>query len=183
MKTKRYFNQLLKPYKNIIKEIAGNYTDIRVVTGKKFCCYCRDNYDLEIEVPLTEDILGHKAFYAKMKNRLKEFNIQGQYSSEILSFLHEVGHIYTYNKWNDWKYMRATYLITLIQMNFSNSKKVLDWAYKKYFNLKLEYNADKWAMTYIKEHQAQVQEWDRQLAENYKKYIPKLLQKMELEIC
>ena len=27
MKTKRYFNQILKPYKNIVKEITGNYTD------------------------------------------------------------------------------------------------------------------------------------------------------------
>ena len=67
MKTKRYFNQILKPYKNIIKEMTGNYTDIRVTIGEKFCCFCRDNYDLEIEIPVFEDIAGSKAFNEKMK--------------------------------------------------------------------------------------------------------------------
>lgn len=175
MKTKRYFNQILKPYKNIIKEITGNYTDIKITIGEKFCCFCRDNYDLEIEIPVFEDIAGSKAFNEKMQNRLKEYGIQEQYSNEILSFLHEIGHIYTYNKFNDFMYIKMTNLIMKIQAIFCNSVKVTNWAYQKYFNLALERNADKWAMNYIKENQEQVRKWEQLIAKNYAKILPKMI--------
>ena len=180
MKTKRYFNQILKPYKNIIKEITGNYTDIRITIGEKFCCFCRDNYDLEIEIPVFEDIAGSKAFNEKMKNKLKEYGIQEQYSNEILSFLHEIGHIYTYSKFNDFMYIRMTNLIMKIQAMFCNSERVKKWAYKVYFNLALEKNADKWAMKYIKENQEQVRRWEQAIAKNYAKILPKMIDKMDL---
>ena len=60
MKTKRYFNQILKPYKTIAKEIFGKYTDVEIVIGEKFCCYCQDKNDLSIEIPVTEDPVGTK---------------------------------------------------------------------------------------------------------------------------
>ena len=185
MKIKRVFNQIIKPYKKIIKDITGNYTDIRVTIGSNFCCFCRDVEDLEIEVPIFEDIMGHQAFINKMHKRLKQYNIQGDYTPEILSFLHEIGHIYTYNKINDFIYCKATTLITKLQAKFfSNSKLMTNLCYKAYFNLALERNADKWAMTYIKEHQEQVQEWQELLNKNYKKIIPKFLEKVEeLEVA
>ena len=183
MKTKRVFNQIIKPYKKIIKEITGNYTDIRVSIGEKFCCFCREEYDLEIEIPIFEDKMGSQAFNTKMQKRLIEYNIQEQYSNEILSFLHEIGHIYTYSKINDFIYIKMTKIIQMIQAMFCNSQIVTQWAYQKYFNLALEKNADKWAMQYIKEHQEQVKEWDIMLSKNYKKTIPKLLNIMDLEIA
>lgn len=185
MKTKRIFNQLLKPYKTIVKEITGNYTDIKVVTGQTFCCFCRDIEDLEINVPIFEDILGHRAFYSKMNRRLKEYNIQGQYSAEILSFLHEIGHIYTYNKLNDIIYCKMTKIIKAIQSTylFRNSLTLTNLCFKWYFNLALEKNADKWAMNYIKDHQEQVAKWEIMLTKNYQKTIPKLLDLMDLEVA
>ena len=185
MKTKRIFNQLLKPYKAIIKDITGNYTDIKITLGKSFCCYCRDVKNLEIEIPIFEDTLGHQAFYEKMQKRLQEYKVQGQYSSEILSFLHEIGHIYTYNKMNDFIYCKATKLIQLIQKTFifRNSLKLTNLCYKWYFNLALEKNADKWAMKYIKEHQKQVEQWQVMLTKNYQKTIPKFLATVDLEVA
>lgn len=184
MKIKRIMNQILKPYKSIIKEIRGNYTDIEVIYGTNFCCYCKPEYDLQIEIPIFEDVLGHNAFYNKMQRRLKEYDIQETFSSEILSFLHEIGHIYTYNKWNDFVYIRATALIENLQsLNFiANSEKLTNWLFEKYFNLALERNADKWAMEYIKTHLEQVKKWEKQIDKNYKKYIPKMLDKCDLEI-
>lgn len=184
MKTKRVFNQILKPYKKIIKDITGNYTDIRVTIGDKFCCFCRDNYDLEIEVPIFEDIFGHRAFYSKMNKRLEEYGIQEKYSSEILSFLHEIGHIYTYNKINDRLYILGATLITKVQgtLIFRNSPRLTNWCYKRYFNLALERNADKWAMNYIKNNQEQVMQWQLALNKNYQKTIPKLLEKLDLTV-
>lgn len=184
MKTKRVFNQIIKPYKQIIKEITGNYTDIRVTIGEKFCCFCREDYDLEIEIPVFEDFLGHQAFNNKMQRRLKEYNIKGEYSSEILSFLHEVGHIYTYNKFNDFMYIKLTNLITSLQATyfFRNSERLTNWCYERYFNLALERNADKWAMQYIKDHQEQVQKWQVMLSKNYQKIIPKVLDKLDCEV-
>ena len=181
MKTKRITNQILKPYKKIVKEIAGNYTDIRVTLGQKFCCYCREDYDLEIEIPIFEDILGHRAFYEKMNRRLQEYNIKGQYSAEILSILHEIGHIYTYNKLNDKLYIMGTNLISKIQATFifRNSLTLTNLCFKWYFNLALERNADKWAMNYIKNHTEQVQEWQELLNKNYKKTIPKLIDRLQ----
>ena len=184
MKTKRIANQILKPYKKIVKEIVGNYTDIRVTIGKTFCCYCKPEYDLEIEIPIFEDILGHKAFYEKMNRRLQEYNIKGSYSAEILSILHELGHIYTYNALNDKLYIIGTNFITRLQGTFifRNSLRLTNFCFRWYFNLALERNADKWAMVYIKNHQEQVQEWQELLEKNYKKTLPKLLDKMGLEV-
>lgn len=177
MKTKRIFNQLLKPYKTIAKEVCGSYTDIRVVTGHNFCCYCRTGYDLEIEVPIFEDTMGRKTFYNKMKKRLKACGLDLDLSSEILSFLHELGHIYTYNSWNDFKYILGTKAIQKIQaLPFvCNSYKLTNKCFDFYYNLKLEKNADSWAMEFIRNNVEQVQNWDKMLKKNYKKYLPKLL--------
>lgn len=180
MKTKRYFNQILKPYKTIVKDITGNYTDIRVTTGNKFCCFCRDDYDLEIEVPVFENVMGSQAFNEKMQKRLVEYGIAETYSNEILSFLHEIGHIYTYNKFNDFMYIKMTNLIQKIQAIFCNSEKVTKWAYQKYFNLALEKNADKWAMNYIKNNQEQVKKWEQLIATNYAKILPKMINDLNL---
>ena len=65
MRTKKIMNKILKPYRIILKEIFGNYTDVRVSLGKSFCCYCRDMEDLEIEVPFIEDKMGALAFFEK----------------------------------------------------------------------------------------------------------------------
>ena len=175
MKNKRIFNQILKPYKSIVKDITGNYTDIRIVIGSNFCCFCRDIEDLEIEIPIVEDTLGSQAFQRKMRERLVEYGIEGDYSNEILSFLHEIGHIYTYNKFNDFVYIKATKLIKIFQSVFCNSLTITNWCYHKYFNLALEKNADKWAMKYIKSHESQVREWEQKIAKNYLYIIPKMV--------
>ena len=184
MKTKRIFNQLLKPYKTIIKYIFNDYTTVRVTTGSSFCAWCRDDEDLEINVPIFEKEMGAKAFQKKMQKRLKEFKIQGKYSPELLSFLHEIGHIQTYNKWNDFKYILGTHLITALQATklFRNSYKLTNWCFQKYFNLKLEYNADKWAMEFIKHNRLLCKQWDKMIHQNYVKYLPKLMETMGLEL-
>ena len=69
-----------------------------------------------------------------------------------------------------------------IQAMFCNSDKVRNLAYKAYFNLALEKNADKWAMQYIKSHQSQVHQWEQALTKNYKKIYPLLLDKLDLEM-
>ena len=182
MKTKRYFNQILKPYKNIIKELTGSYTDINVVIGSNFCCYCREDYDKEIEIPLFEDTMGRVTFHNKMKRKLKEYGIDDEFSCEILSFLHEVGHIYTYNKWADFKYTIGTRLIEKIQPLFKNSYKMTNFFFNLYYSFKLESNADHWAMDYIKYHKEQVHKWEYAIAKNYNYVLPKMIEKEIVKI-
>lgn len=183
MKTKRIFNQLLKPYKEIIKYIFNDYTTVRVSTGQSFCAWCRDLEDLEINVPIFENKMGATAFNNKMNSKLKPFGLHNKYSPELLSFLHEIGHIQTYNKWNDFKYCIATKIITTLQATFfRNNYKMTKWCFHKYFNLKLEYNADKWAIEFIKHNQALCKQWDKTIHKNYVKYLPKLMKTMGLEL-
>lgn len=176
MKIKKIQNQILKPYRRILKEITGSYTQIKVSIGKSFCCYCRNIEDLEIEIPLIEEPLGTQAFIAKMNRKLKEYEIEEKFSNEILSFLHEVGHIYTYNKRNDFTYCFFANLITQLQHKFfSNSLIMTNFLFKCYFNLALERKADNWAMIYIKHNTAQVKQWEKMLTKSYKKVFSKIL--------
>ena len=176
MKTKRYFKLLLKPYNIILKNFDE---DIRISIGTKFCCFPQLE-EKEIEIPIFEDKKGRKAFYEKMQRRLKEYGIDGNFSSEILSFLHEIGHIYTYSRFNEIKYNLGNILIQELQAKFPNPK-YLNFFFNWYFNLKLEKNADKWAMNYIKEHQEQVEQWQEMLQENYNKIIPKFINHMKIK--
>lgn len=176
MGIKKVKNSILKPYRKIIKEIFGDYTSVRVSMGKSFCCYCRDIEDLEIEIPLIDNPLGSKAFLEKMNFKMEKEGLQEKYSSEILSFLHEIGHIKTYNKINDFTYCKIAPLIQKIQNTFfSNSLFFTNLCFKWYFNLALERNADKWAIDYIKHNQKQVREWEIMLNKNYKKIFEKVL--------
>lgn len=175
MKIKKMINKILKPYRVILKEIFGNYTDVRVSLGKSFCCYCRDMEDLEIEIPFIEDPLGSKAFNDKMKRKLKQYNIQENFSNEILSFLHEVGHIFTYNKFNDFTYCKVAPIIPKIQAKFfSNNLTMTNLCFKIYFGLALEKKADKWAMNFIKKNTEQVKQWESMLNKNYQKVFAQL---------
>ena len=115
-----------------------------------------------------------------MQKRLKQYNIQGQYSSEILSFLHEIGHIYTYTRFNEIKYNFCTTLIKEIQAKHTNPK-YLNFFYNCYFNLKLERLADKWAMDFIKNNQELVDQWQIMLQENYNKVMPKFIDHMKIK--
>lgn len=176
MKTKRYFKLILKPYRIILKHFDQ---DIRISIGQKFCCFPQLE-EKEIEIPIFEKTSGRIAFYNKMQRRLKEYGIQGEFSSEILSFLHEIGHIYTYTRFNEIKYNFGTTLIQEVQARFTNPK-YLDFFFNCYFNLKLEKNADKWAMEFIKENQELVEEWQEMLQENYNKIIPKFVNHMKVK--
>lgn len=176
MKTKKYFKLILKPYRVILKHFDQ---DIRISIGQKFCCFPQLE-EKEIEIPIFEKINGRTAFYNKMQKRLKEYGIQGEFSSEILSFLHEIGHIYTYTRFNEIKYNFGTTLIQEVQARFTNPK-YLDFFYNCYFNLKLEKNADKWAMNFIKENQKLVEDWQDMLQENYNKIIPKFINHMKIK--
>ena len=115
-----------------------------------------------------------------MQKRLKQYNIQGQYSSEILSFLHEIGHIYTYTRFNEIKYNFCTTLIKEIQAKHTNPK-YLNFFYNCYFNLKLEKLADQWAMNFIKNNQELVDQWQIMLQENYNKVMPKFIDHMRIK--
>lgn len=163
-------NKILKPYREIIKELTGSYTNIKITMGTSFCCYCDDVNDLEIVIPLTEDKYSAEAFYNKMTKKLEKVGITDFYSSEILSFLHEIGHIYTYNKWNDWKYKKITPIIPKIQGLYfiRNSRVLTNLCFKWYWNLALEKNADNWAIDFIKLNPAKVQEWQDKIQKNYK---------------
>lgn len=57
---------------------------------------------------------------------------------------------------------------------FTNSLTMAKLCYKIYFGLALERKADKWAMTYIKEHQIQVKQWEKMLVRNYQKAFEKI---------
>ena len=176
MKTKRYFKLILKPYNVILKHFDS---DIRISIGKTFCCFPQLE-EKEIEISIVEDIAGRTAFYNKMQKRLKQYNIQGQYSSEILSFLHEIGHIYTYTRFNEIKYNFCTTLIKEIQAKHTNPK-YLNFFYNCYFNLKLEKLADQWAMDFIKNNQELVDQWQIMLQENYNKVMPKFINHMKIK--
>lgn len=175
MKTKKYFKLILKPYRIILKHFDQ---DIRLSIGKTFCCYPQLE-EKEIEIPIFENSKGRVAFYNKMQKRLKQYNINGEFSSEILSFLHELGHIYTYNRLDEIKYNFGATLIKEIQAKFTNPK-YLDFFYNCYFNLKLERLADKWAMQFIKANQELVEEWQNMLQANYNKVIPKFINHMKV---
>lgn len=176
MKTKRYFKLILKPYNVILKNFDKN---IRISIGTKFCCFPQLK-EKEIEIPIFENTNGRNAFYNKMQKRLKEYKITGEFSSEILSFLHEIGHIYTYTRLNEIKYNFATALLQEIQAKFCNPK-YLNFFYNCYFNLKLEKNADKWAMNFIKNNQELVESWQEMLQENYNKVMPKFIEHMKIK--
>jgi hypothetical protein len=175
MKTKRYFNQILKPYKNIIKEITGNYTDIRVSIDNSFACYCRKDYQPEITVPIYQEKMGKDMFDKKMRKKLIKAGLDTDYSNEIISFLHEVGHIYTYNKFNDIVYIIVNKVINFCTLHFSEIEWLMKLCQYWYFNQALEKNADKWAINYIKEHQEQVKQWQIMLRKNYNKYLLKAM--------
>lgn len=176
MKIKKVVNKILKPYQKILNEIFGDYTTVRVSMGKTFCCYCRDIEDLEIEIPLVEESLGTQAFLNKMNNKLVEYGIKEKYSNEILSFLHEIGHIKTYNKLDDFTYCKVASLITKLQHTFfKNNLTMTNLCFKWYFNLALERKADHWAMVYIKNNPKQVRKWEKMLKDNYKKVFSKIL--------
>lgn len=171
MKTKRYFKLILKPYNVMLKHFDN---DIRISIGKKFCCYPQLE-EKEIEIPIVENTKGRTAFHNKMKKRLTENGVTGEFSCEILSFLHELGHIYTYTRFNEIKYRFASTLITELQAKFTNPK-YLNFFYNWYFNLKLEKNADKWAINFIKNNQELVENWQDMLQLNYNKVIPKFIE-------
>ena len=141
MKTKRYFKLILKPYNVILKNFDE---DIRISIGTKFCCFPQLE-EKEIEIPIFEDKKGRKAFYEKMQRRLKEYKINGEFSSEILSFLHEIGHIYTYEEQNEEEYTRDTELLSLLFKEKKLSAKQLN---EFYVRLPLETNATKWAIDF-----------------------------------
>lgn len=170
MKTKRYFKLILKPYNAILKTFDR---DIRISIGQKFCCFPQLE-DAEIEIPIVENKIGRQTFHKKMERRLAEYGIQGSFSTELLSFLHEIGHIYTYKKINDITYRIGTTIIQELQAKFTNPK-YLDFFYNWYFNLKLERLADKWAMKFIKENQELVEQWQEMIDNNYRKVLPKLI--------
>ena len=176
MKTKRYFKLILKPYRIILKHFDK---DIRISIGTKFCCFPQLE-EQEIEIPIFEDKFGRKAFHDKMNRRLQEYNIKGEFSCEILSFLHEIGHIYTYKRINEIKYNIGTTIIQELQAKFTNPK-YLNFFFNWYFNLKLEKLADKWAMTFIKDNQELVENWQNMLQDNYNKVIPKFAQHMQMK--
>ena len=176
MKTKRYFKLLLKPYRIMLKKFDQ---DIRISIGQKFCCFPQLE-EKEIEIPVMENEKGRNAFYNKMNRKLEEYQIQENFSSEILSFLHEIGHIYTYSKFYEFTYKIGTTLIAKIQYIF-RSPKLLNFFYNCYFNLKLEKLADKWAMDFIKEHTELIKQWDSMLMQNYSKVLPKFIDHMKIK--
>lgn len=182
MRTKKYHKLLLKPYYKILKEIQGEYKTALIVSDR-FTSYPLLTRP-EIHIPIKENKMGANAFYDKMLQRLTENNIQGEFSHEILSFLHEIGHLYTIkNKRQIKSYARKARLIQIIQaLFFSNSYKMTQWCYKKYFNLKAEKLADQWAMDYIKNNREQVDKWQIMLRNNYKKILPRLLQHYENDL-
>lgn len=169
MKTKRYFKLVLKPYNIILKHFDK---DIKLSIGQKFCCFPQLE-EPEIEIPIVENKLGRQTFHRKMERRLKENKIEGQYTTEILSLLHEIGHIYTYKKINDITYRIGTTIIQELQAKFTNPK-YLDFFYNWYFNLKLERLADKWVVKFIRENAELVNQWQEMLNKNYAKVLPKL---------
>ena len=174
MKTKKYFKLILKPYNIILKNFDN---DIRVSVGKSFCCYPRTE-EKTIEVPILEDKNGREYFYNKMIRRLRKEKIKGEYSCEILSFLHEIGHIYTYNVFFDFTYGIGTFIIKTLQNKFS-SPKLLHLFHNLYFNLQLEKRADKWVTNFIKNNQKLVNEWQQMLQKNYNKVLPKFIDHMK----
>lgn len=176
MKTKKYVNLILKPYREMLKYFDE---DITLSIGRTFCCYPQLE-EKEICIPILEKSTGRNAFYKKMKKRLKQYKIEGEFSSEILSFLHELGHIYTYTRFNEIKYNFGTTLIQEIQAKFTNPK-YLDFFYNCYFNLKLEKLADKWAMEFIKANQSLVEEWQHMLHVNYQWILPKFVKHMKIK--
>lgn len=174
MKTKKYFKLILKPYRVILKHFDP---DIRISIGRTFCCFPQLE-EKEIEIPLFEKSAGKQAFYNKMKRKLQEYNINGEYSSELLSFLHEIGHIYTYRKINEITYKIGVITIQQIQKRLTNPK-FLNFFYNWYFNLKLEKLADEWTMQFIKDNQELVEEWQNMLQTNYNKVLPKFINHMQ----
>lgn len=173
IKTKKCFNKILQPYRVIAQEVCGNYNDIQMHMGPEFCCFPDKNYISQIDIPLIEEQIGQKMFNTKMKNKLEKANINDNISNELLSFLHEIGHIYTYNKFYAMTY---TIMAGMIQKLYKApiNKNVKERLQKIYFNLALERRADQWAIDYIKNNLEQVKQWDVMLTNNYKKHLPRL---------
>lgn len=141
------------------KMILNNFNkQIQVELGQKFSCYPLLDTP-KITIPLKENKNGKQAFDNKIKNKFKRNNIDIILSHELISFLHELGHIETYTIINDIRYRIGKKLIQKLQELLPNEK-YLNFFYNCYFNLKLEKLADKWLINYVKNNLHQVQQWD-----------------------
>lgn len=173
IKRKKCFNKILQPYRVIAQEVCGNYNDIQMHIGPEFCCFPDKNYISQIDIPLIDEKMGREMFYTKIKNKLRKNNVNENVSVELLSFLHEIGHIYTYNRFYSITYTIAKELIQWLYQAPIN-KSIKEKLQKIYFNLALEKRADQWAIDYIKNNLEQIKQWDIMLNNNYKKHLPRL---------
>ena len=156
--------------KQMVKQIDKS---IKVKFGKCLQCEPTEN---TIYVNNKTDIIDIVTF----RDYVKELNSKCKFNTLLLGILHEIGHIYTYTRFNEIKYNFCTTLIKEIQAKHTNPK-YLNFFYNCYFNLKLERLADKWAMDFIKNNQELVDQWQIMLQENYNKVMPKFINHMKIK--
>lgn len=126
--------------KNFIKEIDK---DIKVKFQK---------YDMECD--LYEDIVYVGKTYNPITDKLfmdyvKELDPTCNVPVFILSILHEVGHIMTYDE-EDVEEKDVIY--ALLRMEFNENKENEEEYVKKYFRIPLETNATEWGIRFAKEN-------------------------------
>lgn len=137
-------NLILENYRNILCKLG--LEDIEIEIGTGFYSYPSIN---TIEVPMFEtNPEGAKYFYNDFIKRLGT----NECSLETASFLHEIGHIQTYNKMNDIIYCIFAPIISFLQ-NHCKSKFIFKLMQKFYFALPLEKRATEWAIKILKENQ------------------------------
>ena len=76
---------------------------------------------------------------------VKELNSKCKFNTLLLGILHEIGHIYTYDKQNEEDYNRDTKLLSLL---FRENKLTVEQVNYFYLRLPLESNATKWAIDF-----------------------------------
>ena len=132
---------ILKDYRNILCKLG--LEDIEIEIGTGFYSYPSIN---TIEIPIFEtNPEGAKYFYNDFIKRLGT----NECSLKTASFLHEIGHIQTYNKMNDIIYCIFAPIISFLQNHFKN-KFIFELAQKSYFALPLEKQATEWAIKNFK---------------------------------
>jgi hypothetical protein len=157
-------SKIIEIYQNLANTVDN---EIVVESGNDFSCCIIDK---NISIPLLADIRETENFLksiAKITKHNIKYNCVNKIDSNLISFLHEIGHIQT-----DQQDLISNIGRKLANFIYKYSKTVGAFIY---YNLPEEKRASKWAVDYISTHYAKVKAFQVVLRNKYNKFYSDLL--------
>ena len=122
-----------------VKQFVKNIDDtIKVKRGKRLEC------DIENKI-IYISFKSNKTDVKTFLELVKELNPKCKYNDVILGILHEIGHIYTYDEYNEEQWEKDNQLLS--ELYSQNLITATDFN-KFYIRLPLEQNATQWAIDF-----------------------------------